>query len=71
MPFTEEKKFKYPAEEECLVRRLGSAVIASWAQLPPAAQDKIFAEAKVAWDREFHVPRLTERMAQLLKRYNA
>lgn len=71
MPFVEEKKFKYPAEEECLVRRLGSAVVASWAQLPAEAQEKIFSEAKQAWDREYNVPRLGERMAQLLKRYNA
>ena len=70
MAFVEEKKFKYPAEEECLVRRLGSAVVASWSKLPPDAQEKIFAEAKQAWDREYNVPRLTERMAQLLKRYN-
>ena len=70
MPFVEDKKFKYPAEEECLVRRLGSAVVATWAKLPADAQEKIFAEAKQAWDREYHVPRLSERMAQLLKRYN-
>jgi hypothetical protein len=51
MPFVEEKKFRYPAEEECLVRRLGSAVIVSWSKLPNEAQDKILAEAKAAWDR--------------------
>lgn len=71
MPFVEEKKFKYPAEDECLVRRLGSAVVACWAQLPREAQEKIFAEARAAWDREYHVPRLTDRITQLLKRYSA
>jgi hypothetical protein len=28
----------------------------------------ILAEAKVAWDREFHVARLNERLAVVLKR---
>jgi hypothetical protein len=68
MPFVEEKKFRYPAEEECLVRRLGSAVIVLWSRLPGEAQDKILAEAKAAWDREYHVPRLNERLSAILKR---
>ena len=37
--------FKYPAEEECLVRRLGSGVIAAWNQLPEEARDRILQEA--------------------------
>ncbi len=38
MAFAEEKVFKYPAEEECLVRRLGSGVIAAWPHLPREVQ---------------------------------
>ena len=60
--------FKYPAEEECLVRRLGSAVIASWAVLPEAVREKLLAEAKIAWDREFHVPNLGEKLEVIARR---
>jgi hypothetical protein len=68
MAFVEEKKLKYPSEDECLVRRLGSAVIVSWSRLPAEAQDILIAEARAAWDREFHVPRLAERLAAILQR---
>jgi hypothetical protein len=60
--------FKYPAEEECLVRRLGSAVIASWSVLPEAVRDKLLAEARNAWDREFHVANLEDRLAAIARR---
>jgi len=69
MPFVEEKKFRYPAEEECLVRRLGSALVVSWAALPRELQEKILSEAKTAWDREYNVPRLPERLSTLLRRF--
>ena len=68
MAFVDEKKLKYPSEDECLVRRLGSAVIVSWAGLPHEVQEKLLVEARAAWDREFHVARLPERLAELLKR---
>ena len=48
MAFVEDKLFRYPAEEECLVRRLGSAVITAWPHLPREVQQKIFDEAKIA-----------------------
>jgi hypothetical protein len=69
MAFVEEVKLRYPAEQECLVRRLGSAVIVSWNELPREAQEKIYSEAKSAWDREFHVPRLAERLNAILQRH--
>jgi hypothetical protein len=47
---------------------LGSAVIVSWNELPREAQEKLYAEARVAWDREFHVPRLAERLSAILRR---
>jgi hypothetical protein len=68
MAVGEDRKFKYPAEDECLVRRLGSAVIVSWTSLPREAQEKILTEAKLAWDREYHVPRLPDRLAAIIKR---
>jgi hypothetical protein len=68
MAFVEPKIFKYPAEDECLVRRLGSAVIASWAGLPDEVRNKLLAEARTAWDREFHVSHLPDKLEAILKR---
>jgi hypothetical protein len=68
MAFVEEHVFKYPAEEECLVRRLGSGVIAAWNQLPDEARDRILQEARLAWDREFHVSRLPDRLEGIIRR---
>lgn len=68
MPFVEEKQFKYPAEEECLVRRLGAGVIAAWPHLPPEAREKILNEAKIAWDREHFVSKLPQKLESLLRR---
>lgn len=68
MAFTEDKTFKYPAEDECLVRRLGSGVIAAWPLLPREAQEAIFAEAKIAWDREHFVSKLGDKMTAIIKR---
>jgi hypothetical protein len=68
MAFVEEHVFKYPAEEECLVRRLGSGVIAVWNHLPEEARDRILQEAKIVWDREFHVSRLPEKLEAIIRR---
>ena len=32
-------------------------------------QEKLLSEAKVAWDREYNVPRLPERLSTLLRRF--
>jgi hypothetical protein len=69
MPFVEEKQFKYPAEEECLVRRLGAGVIAAWSHLPEDVQTLIFNEAKLAWDREHFVSKLPQKLESLLRRH--
>ena len=66
--FADQNLFKYPAEDECLVRRLGSAVIACWATLPEAARDRILAEARAAWDREYYVSRLKDRLEAIVRR---
>jgi len=62
-------KFRYPAEEECIVRRLGSAVILSWSELPAEIRAKILAEARVTWDREFYVPKLMDRLSSMATRF--
>ena len=68
MPFVEDKQFRYPAEDECLVRRLGAGVIMAWPHLPPEAREKILAEAKVAWDREHFVSKLPSKLEAIIKR---
>ena len=60
--------FKYPSEDECLVRRLGAAVIASWAGLPENVRDKLMSEARAAWDREYYVSHLNDRLDQVVRR---
>jgi hypothetical protein len=68
MPFVEDRQFRYPAEDECLVRRLGAGVIAAWPHLPEDVRQRIFAEAKVAWDREHFVSKLPSKLEGILKR---
>ena len=68
MAFVEAKQFRYPAEDECLVRRLGSGVIAAWAHLPEEARQRILNEAKVAWDREHFVSKLPSKLEAIIKR---
>jgi hypothetical protein len=68
MPFVEDQQFRYPAEDECLVRRLGSAVITVWPHLPRDVQEKIFDEAKLAWDREHFVAKLPQKLESILRR---
>ena len=63
--------YKYPSEDECLVRRLGSAVLASWTTLSPDVQERILAEAAVAWDREYGVAQLPQKLAAFVKRHPA
>jgi hypothetical protein len=71
MPFVEDKTFKYPAEDECLVRRLGAGVIAAWPHLPEEARDRILAEAKTAWDREHFVSKLSAKLEAIIRRRNS
>jgi hypothetical protein len=63
--------FKYPSEDECLVRRLGSAVLASWTALPPELQERILSEAARAWDREYGVAQLPQKLENFVKRHPA
>ena len=71
MAFVEEKQFRYPAEEECLVRRLGSAVITAWPHLPRDVQEKIFDEAKKREESDKLVRLLAEQKAARDARYAA
>ena len=68
MAIVEAKQFRYPAEDECLVRRLGSGVIAAWPHLPEEVRQRILDEAKVAWDREHFVSKLPSKLDAIIKR---
>jgi hypothetical protein len=71
MTLVESKVFKYPSEDECLVRRLGIGVMSAWAGLPPETREKILSAASHAWDREYQISRLPEKLETLIKRYNS
>ena len=63
------KVFKYPSEDECLVRRLGSAVLSVWPALPSEIREKILAEATIVWDREYNVAQLPQKLETFVKRH--
>ncbi len=63
------KGFKYPSEDEPFVRRLGSALLANWSALPPELRAKILADAVTAWDREYNIPALAQKLEIFVKRY--
>jgi hypothetical protein len=67
--FPAKKVFKYPSEEECYVRRLGSALLANWNMLSPEQREKITADAISAWDREYGVSQLPQKLDAFVKKY--
>ena len=71
MAIQQKKVFKYPSEDEACVRRLGSAVLAAWPSIPPEVREKILAEATQAWDREYNVAQLPQKLQALIQRYPA
>ena len=60
---------KYPSEDEPYVRRLGSALLLHWAELPEELRAKILAEATQVWDREFHIPQIGKKLETFIKRH--
>jgi len=60
---------KYPSEDEPYIRRLGSAALVHWAEIPDEVRTKIMAEAATVWDREFHIPQLGRKLEAFVKRY--
>jgi hypothetical protein len=63
------KQFKYPSEEECYVRRLGSAVMSVWAGLPDEVRQQILSEAAIVWDREYNISQLPQKLETFVKRH--
>jgi hypothetical protein len=67
----ETRQFKYPAEDETFVRRLGSAALTLWVSLPADVQKSLLAEASLVWDREYNVPNLPAKLEAFVKRRGA
>ena len=63
------KVFKYPSEDECLVRRLGSAVLRVWPAIPEDLRARILVEAATVWDREYNVAQLPQKLESFVKRH--
>lgn len=61
--------FRYPSEDEYLVRRLGSAVLKLWGTLPPETRENIRAQAGSVWDREFGVSQLPKKLEAFVRRH--
>ena len=51
------------------MRRLGSGVLSIWAQLSPHIRVKILEEANLAWDREYGIPNLPQKLDAFMKRH--
>jgi hypothetical protein len=64
-----QRMFKYPSEDEIFVRRIGAGVLACWTELPPEFREKILTEAASAWDREYNVRQLSQKLEEFVKRY--
>jgi hypothetical protein len=52
MPDIQGQMLDHMAEEDKLIRRLGSAVVLQWAHLPEAAQNRILRQAWTVFDAE-------------------
>jgi hypothetical protein len=63
------RQFKYPSEDEHMVRRLGSAVLSLWSGLPPDIQQQLLSEANLVWDREYGVSGLPGKLETFIKRH--
>lgn len=63
--------FRYPSEDECIVRRLGSALLANWHRLPDDLRAQILADAATAWDREYNVRQIAQKLDAFVRRHPA
>lgn len=70
-PQQDQFSFKYPSEDEPYIRRLGSALLNHWAELPEDLKMRILAEAATVWDREFHIPQIARKLDTFVKRHQA
>jgi hypothetical protein len=68
-PKPDEFARKYPSEDEPYVRRIGSAALMHWSEIPEEVRARIMAEAASVWDREFHIPQIARKLEAFIKRY--
>jgi hypothetical protein len=71
LPQQDQFAFKYPSEDEPYIRRLGSALLNHWAELPEDVRAKILAEAATVWDREFHIPQISKKLETFVRRHQS
>jgi hypothetical protein len=71
LPQQDQFALKYPSEDEPYIRRLGSALLLHWSELPEELRIKIIDEAATVWDREFHIPQITRKLDTFVKRHLA
>lgn len=69
LPQQDQFAFKYPSEDEPFIRRLGSALLIHWAELPEELRAKILSEAATVWDREYHIPQITKKLDIFVRRH--
>ena len=69
LPQQDEFAHKYPSEDEPYIRRLGSALLAHWAEVPEDLRVKILAEAATVWDREYHIPQIGKKLDTFIRRH--
>jgi hypothetical protein len=60
---------KYPSEDECYIRRFGSALLLHWSELSEDLRNKILADAACAWDREMDIPHIARKLDIFIRRY--
>ena len=61
----------YLALMVCVPFCRSDSVITAWPHLPREVQEKIFAEAKTAWDREHFVSKLPSKLDAIIRRRHA
>ncbi len=71
LPKPDQFAFKYPSEDEPYIRRLGSAVLLHWSELPEDFRAKILAEAASVWDREYNIPQIARKLEAFIKRHQS
>ncbi len=69
LPKQDRVTFKYPAEDEPYIRRLGSALVLHWSELPQELRAKLLTEATTVWDRELHIPQILRKIDAFIKRH--
>jgi hypothetical protein len=71
LPKPDQFTFKYPSEDEPFIRRLGSAVLLHWSEVPEELRAKILTEAASVWDREYNIPQIARKLEAFIRRHQS